>query len=72
VTVYNTAWAITLLTDEEYLNMPAEPGKHELLDGESISMPPAAHVHSIIARRFYELLQTVLPVRGCSSLRAIG
>lgn len=53
--------AITLLTDEEYLNLPDEPGKHELLDGELISMPPAVHVHSIIARRFYELLQTVLP-----------
>ena len=52
--------AITLLTDEEYLNMPDEPGKHELLNGELISMPPAVHGHSIIAKRFYELLQTVL------------
>ena len=35
----------TLLSDAEYLAMPNEPGKHEPLDGELISMPPAAGVH---------------------------
>jgi Putative restriction endonuclease len=52
--------AITLLTDEEYLNMPDEPGKHELLDGELISMPAADYFHSNTGLRFQNLLRTVL------------
>jgi Uma2 family endonuclease len=54
--------AVTLLTAEEYLNMPNEPGKHELLDGELISVPPAKHVHSKIAHALYELLRNVLGI----------
>jgi Uma2 family endonuclease len=34
------------LTEEEYLNLPDEPGKHELLNGELISLPPAKDYHS--------------------------
>jgi Uma2 family endonuclease len=52
--------AVTLLTAEEYLNMPDQPGKHELLDGELISVPPAKHNHSKIVRAFQKLLQTAL------------
>jgi Uma2 family endonuclease len=53
--------AITLLTDEEYLNMPDEPGKRELLDGELISLPTADYFHSSTARNYEDLLRTVLP-----------
>jgi Uma2 family endonuclease len=52
--------AITLL-DEEYLNMPDEPGKRELLDGELISMPTADYFHSCTGLRFQNLLRTALP-----------
>jgi Uma2 family endonuclease len=52
--------AVTLLTAEEYLNMPETPGKHELLDGELISLPPAKRKHNNLARRFWRLLETVL------------
>jgi Uma2 family endonuclease len=52
--------AVTQLTGEEYLHMPETPGKHELLDGELISLPPAKRVHNDIARSFQELLVTVL------------
>lgn len=53
--------AVTLLTAEEYLNMPETPGKHELLDGELISLPVAKRFHSEIGRTFEDLLRTVLP-----------
>jgi Uma2 family endonuclease len=52
--------ATTQLTAQEYLNLPNTPGKQELLDGELISFPPARNSHSIIARAFQELLETVL------------
>ena len=52
--------AITLLTDDEFLNLPETPGKRELLDGELISLPPAENSHSIVAREFQDLLLTVL------------
>ena len=51
---------VTLLTAEQYLNMPNEPGKHELLDGELISVPPAKHSHSKIIRAFQKFLETAL------------
>ena len=44
--------AVTLLTAEEYLNMPETPGKHELLDGEVISLPVANKFHNDISRSF--------------------
>jgi Uma2 family endonuclease len=50
----------TRLTDEQFLSLPDEPGKQELLDGELISLPPAKLIHGIIARRFFELLRTAL------------
>jgi hypothetical protein len=43
---------VTLLTAEEYLNMPETPGKHELLDGEVISLPVANKFHNDISRSF--------------------
>jgi Uma2 family endonuclease len=55
--------AITLLTAEEFLNLPDTPGKQELLDGELISLPPAEHGHNEIARAFQEPLLTALDKR---------
>jgi Uma2 family endonuclease len=55
--------AITLLTAEEFLNLPDTPGKQELLDGELISLPPAKYQHNEIAWAFQELLRTVLDRR---------
>jgi Uma2 family endonuclease len=53
--------AVTLLTAEEYLNMPETPGKHELLDGELISLPVAKKLHADIGLEFLDLLRTELP-----------
>jgi Uma2 family endonuclease len=50
----------TLLTDEEFLNLPEFPGKQELLDGELIELPPARHSHSELIKRLVELLHTAL------------
>jgi Uma2 family endonuclease len=55
--------AITLLTAEEFLNLPDTPGKQELLDGELISLPPAKYYHNGIAMAFHELLLTALDKR---------
>jgi Uma2 family endonuclease len=56
--------AVTLLTDEEFLNMPETPGKQELLDRELVSSPVAKRTHTYICMGLYELLRTVLdPMR---------
>jgi Uma2 family endonuclease len=52
--------ATTQLTAEQFLNLPDTPGKQELLDGELLSLPPAKHYHSKVARAFQKLLETVL------------
>ncbi len=50
----------TLLTEEEFLNLPETPGKQELLDGELIELPPAKLSHSALVKRIVRLLETVL------------
>jgi Uma2 family endonuclease len=52
---------VARLTDEQFLSLPDEPGKQELLDGELISLPPAKYLHNVVGRRFAALLLTVLP-----------
>ena len=52
---------VARLTDEQFLRLPDEAGKQELLDGELISLPPAKRLHLLISTNFYELLRTVLP-----------
>jgi len=49
-----------MLSEEEFLNLPDTPGKHELLDGELIDLPPAKLYHSGIAKKLMHLLATVL------------
>jgi Uma2 family endonuclease len=49
-----------MLSEEEFLNLPDTPGKHELLDGELIDLPPAKHHHGIIALNLTYLLAAVL------------
>lgn len=51
---------VAKLTDEEFLALPDDPGKQELLDGELISLPPAKQRHNAVAKRFYDRLSTVL------------
>jgi Uma2 family endonuclease len=50
----------TLLTVEEFLELPDQPGKQELLNGELISLPPAKLEHSDISLELFELLRSVL------------
>ncbi len=49
-----------LLSFEEFESLPESLGKQELLDGELIELPPAKLRHMAIAKRFHELLGTVL------------
>jgi Uma2 family endonuclease len=50
----------TLLSFEEFEQLPDEPGKLELLDGELIQLPPAKRKHVEIAHRIYDLLKPVV------------
>jgi Uma2 family endonuclease len=53
--------ATTQLTIEEFLSLPDEPGKQELLDGELIALPPAKYSHMQIAIRLHLMLVAALP-----------
>ena len=47
----------TLLSFEEFEQLPDEPGKLEFLDGELIQLPPAKRKHMEIAHRIHALLK---------------
>jgi len=55
--------ATTLLSLEEFLNLPDAPGKRELLNGELISLPPANLSHNMVAKLLFELLSAVLSTK---------
>jgi Uma2 family endonuclease len=50
----------SLLTFEEFEQMPDEPGKLELLDGELIRLPPPKFDHVDIADRLCDILKLAL------------
>src|SRR5690349_12905167 len=50
-----------LLSEEEFLQLPDEPGKQELIEGELIVLPPAKHSHDALAKLIAALLETVVP-----------
>jgi Uma2 family endonuclease len=50
----------TLLTFEEFEQLPDQPGKRELVRGELIEMPPAEYEHHLIADRIYGFLKAAL------------
>jgi Uma2 family endonuclease len=54
----------TLLTFEEFEQLPDEPGKMELLDGELIRLPPAKLKHMKIVHRLYGLLGPIFETAG--------
>ena len=49
-----------LLSEEEFLQLPDEPGKQELIEGELIQLPPAKHSHDELGKRIAELLETIV------------
>jgi len=57
----------TLLSFEEFEQLPTEPGKVELLDGELIQLPPAKFKHMEIARRIQVLLMRAVDKAGDSA-----
>jgi Uma2 family endonuclease len=50
----------TLLTFEEFEQLPDQPGKQELVRGELIEMPPADYKHNDIADRIYGSLKAAI------------
>jgi Uma2 family endonuclease len=57
----------TLLTFEEFEQLPDQPGKQELVRGELIELPPADYEHHLIADRVCDGLKAALEqahVRG--------
>jgi Uma2 family endonuclease len=66
----------TLLTFEQFEQLPDQPGKRELLRGELIELPPAKLKHNRTAHRFYEVLKPALaktekPRRGLGARRGL-
>jgi Uma2 family endonuclease len=57
----------TLLTFEEFEQMPSEPGKTELLDGELIQLPPAKKSHVKLAHRLRDTLHPIVENAGADS-----
>jgi Uma2 family endonuclease len=50
----------TLLTFEEFEQLPDQPGKQELIRGELIEMPPADLKHNRISHRIYKRLDAAI------------
>jgi Uma2 family endonuclease len=50
----------TLLTFAEFEQLPEQPGKDELLDGEHFHLPPAFSNHSILVGRIFALLMHLI------------
>jgi len=56
------ATATRTVTYEEYLSMPeCELGKEEVVDGEIITIPPAAPNHAILINEFLRQINPALP-----------
>ncbi len=49
------------MTFAEFEQLPNQPGKRELIDGEVFELPPPRLKHSFISLWFTELLRAVLP-----------
>ena len=63
----------TLLTFAEFEQMPDEPAKLELLEGELIRMPPSKKKHMHTAERLYQaLLRAVEGLRGLRPNLTLG
>lgn len=54
------ATTTTLLTFEEFEQLPDKPGKRELLKGELIELPPAEFRHNNISHRIFRRLDAAL------------
>jgi Uma2 family endonuclease len=50
----------TMLTFEEFEQLPDQPGKRELVRGELIELPPADYKHHSIAHRIFRCLDAAL------------
>ena len=50
----------TLLTEEQFLNLPDFAGRQEFRDGELIELPPAKYPHSELVKRIAKLLETMV------------
>lgn len=61
------------MTFEEFEQMPEQPGKQELLDGELIELPPAKLRHNEIRERVYlRLLALVTELHAHSEAQHLG
>jgi len=56
--------ATTLLSFEEFEQLPSEPGKQELLDGELIRLPPPKLRHTKIIHQLQDMLHALVTRLG--------
>lgn len=57
----------TLLTFEDLEQLPDEPGKMELLDGELIRLPPAKKRHTKTSHRLQRILMPIVDSAGAAA-----
>jgi Uma2 family endonuclease len=62
----------TLLTFEEFEHLPDAPGKHELLDGELIELPPPKFTHTLVQHRIAEALRLYAVEHGLLVFIEVG
>jgi Uma2 family endonuclease len=58
----------TLLSFEDFEQLPSEPGNTELLDGELIQLPPAKRRHVKLAHRMRDRLDSLLKKDGAAEV----
>src|SRR5580700_3694758 len=63
----------TLLTFEEFEQLPDQPGKQELVRGELIELPPADLKHNRVSHRIYDRLKIAIEqARTCGEAHELG
>ena len=61
----------TILTFEEFENLPSQPGKCELLRGELLELPAAKLRHNRLSHRIYKRLEAALEAGTPAARRRI-
>ena len=63
----------TLLTFEEFEQLPDQPGKRELVRGELIELPPAELKHNRVSHRIYKRVDAAIEqAHSCGEARSLG
>jgi Uma2 family endonuclease len=57
-----------LVSPKEFAQLPDEPGKQELSNGELVVVPPPKFIHQKLSRRLYDALHACLEATGAGEV----